>query len=85
MLFRSRYGRGAYTYQAKRRDRHTGSMRDDLGFHRSLPRRVGRWLLGPGSVRRKAGTVAGLVIWQVANAAGFALEALSRVRGKRPS
>ena len=80
-----RYGCGAYTYQAKRRDRGSGSMRDDLGFHRSLLGRVGTWLLAPGSVRRKAGTVAGLAIWQLANAAGFASEALSRLREKRPS
>lgn len=80
-----RYGRGAYAYHAKRRERHSGSIRDDLGFHRSLLHRVGRWLCTPGSVWRKAGTVAGLVIWQFANAAGVASESLSRRREKRPS
>jgi GT2 family glycosyltransferase len=37
-----RYGRGAYRYQAIRKKRGSGTMREDLGFHRTLPRRVWR-------------------------------------------
>ena len=39
-----RYGRGAYLYQVKRRERNSGTMQDDLGFHRSIRRRILRKL-----------------------------------------
>lgn len=80
-----RYGRGAYLYQAKRRHRGSGDMRDDVNFHSSLPRRVCKQLFSRGGLRRQAGVVSGLVLWQLANAAGFAAEAISRFRSKRPS
>lgn len=72
-----RYGRGAYRYQAMRRDRGSGTMREDLGFHRSLPSRVTRRLMSHGSVRRGCVTLATLCVWQAANAAGFAVEAVT--------
>jgi glycosyltransferase involved in cell wall biosynthesis len=80
-----RYGRGAYIYQAKRRDRGSGDMRDDMNFHRSLLHRVGRWSFTRGDLRRKVGIASGLVLWQLANAGGFAAEAICRLRGKYPS
>jgi len=73
-----RYGRGAYRYQALRRQRGSGTMRDDLGFHRSLPRRIWRRLGHDGSLCSDVATVAALVAWQAANAAGFCIEAFTR-------
>jgi len=78
-----RYGRGAYRYQAMRRQRGSGTMREDLGFHGTLPRRVWRRLgrlAGPESgscgLCRRLQLGASLGLWQVANAAGFAAEAV---------
>ena len=78
-----RYGRGAYRYQAMRRQRGSGTLREDLGFHGTLPRRVWRRLgrlAGPESgscgLCRRLQLGASLGLWQVANAAGFAAEAV---------
>lgn len=72
-----RYGRGAYLYHAKRKQRRSGTMQDDLGFHSSLPRRVRRHLAErTDPTKVKLGLVALLALWQVANAVGFAIEAL---------
>ena len=55
-------------------------MEQDLGFHRTLVRTVRRHL-GAYPAATRAGLVALLVLWQVANAAGFLREGLgSRVR-----
>ena len=80
-----RYGRGAYRYQAIRKGRGSGSMREDLGFHKTLPRRAWRRLKRQGGVGAKIATVAALGVWQVANAAGFVLEAVmpSQPRSRR--
>lgn len=70
-----RYGRGAYRYQAIRKQRGSGTMREDLGFHKTLPRCVWRHLRKQGRGGVGIATVAALGVWQVANAAGFLLEA----------
>lgn len=66
-----RYGRGARLYHEKRQSRGTGTMREDLGFHRSLPRRIWKRLgrpLGPWRSVQVCGT---LLLWQFVNAVGF--------------
>jgi GT2 family glycosyltransferase len=70
-----RYGRGAYRYQAVRRERGSGTMREDIGFHKSLPHRVWRELQKGRNPLRAAGLLAALGGWQVANAVGFGVEA----------
>ena len=65
-----RYGRGAYHYQAKRKQRGSGTMAEDLGFHRTLFRSIPNHLRGV-RFSAKASRVIGLVSWQLANAAGF--------------
>ena len=70
-----RYGRGAHLYQAKRRARGTGTMREDMGFHRSLPGRIWRRLGRPTGWWRSAQIGVALALWQVANAVGFFVEA----------
>ena len=77
-----RYGRGAYRYQAMRRSRGSGTMREDLGFHRSLPRRLWRHLGRGKRPLHGVAMVAALIAWQAANAAGFCIEAVSR-QGRR--
>lgn len=80
-----RYGRGAWIYQSLRRERGTGRIGDDLGFHHGLPRRAMARLsaLPPGQRLRVAGL---LVAWQAANASGFLREGLAAKlgEGRRP-
>jgi GT2 family glycosyltransferase len=69
------YGRGAWRYHRLRRRRDSGRMTQELGLHLGLHR-----YLGP-SVRRlpstmRARVVLLLVAWQLANAVGFAFQAL---------
>jgi glycosyltransferase involved in cell wall biosynthesis len=70
-----RYGRGAYLYQAKRRERNSGTMGDDLGFHRAFIRSLSGKLSGYPVLRRL--TIVGLLmVWQLANAVGFFRQAI---------
>ena len=71
-----RYGRGAYLYQVKRRERNSGTMQDELGFHRSIIRRTSRKLFGYSVLARIS--IAGLlIVWQIANAVGFFRQAIT--------
>lgn len=70
-----RYGRGAYLYRERRRSRGSGTMRDDIGFHCSLPRRVRTRLRRVPGMLQRLKIIAALALWQAANAAGFAWEA----------
>lgn len=72
-----RYGRGAHVYQRKRRERGSGTMKEDLGFHRSLPTRLACVLEGQPAFRSQLSLLAAMLLWQGANAAGFAFEALA--------
>ncbi len=75
-----RYGRGAHLYQAKRTQRQSGTMQDDFGFHRTLFRRLRRHLAERNlHIPEKLSLVAAFGLWQVANAVGFFIEALSVV------
>jgi GT2 family glycosyltransferase len=65
-----RYGRGAYLYQAKRKERGSGTMTEDLGFHRALLRTVPKQLQGQ-CFFSKCTSFFTLLCWQAANAAGF--------------
>lgn len=78
-----RYGRGAHLYQAMRRSRRSGTMRDDLGFHATLMRRVRGRLTAERARWWWGRVVACLALWQAANAAGFAFDALVGARGGR--
>ena len=81
-----RYGRGAWTYHSKRRLRSTGTMSDDLGFHATLPRSILRGLARYPGAWRKLQFCSALLLWQLANVAGFATESLaSRVASRDPS
>jgi len=79
-----RYGRGAHRYQHLRRARGTGTMREDVGFHGNLPRRVWNHLGRPRTPWQSLRIGAALAVWQVANAVGFAAEACASLR-RRPA
>jgi GT2 family glycosyltransferase len=65
-----RYGQGAFHYQAIRKERGSGGMTQDLGFHRELPRLV-RSQLASCNPGLTLGVLANLCVWQCVNAAGF--------------
>lgn len=77
-----RYGRGACLYHHKRRARGTGTMREDLLFHRTLPGRIWRRLGRPPGYLRSVQIGAALMLWQIVNAAGFFAEACVRRRSR---
>ena len=71
-----RYGRGAYLHHRHRLERGSGGIGQDIGFHTSILPRL-RALRGDRRVAgRTLAILAAFGIWQVANAAGFAREAL---------
>ena len=69
------YGRGAYRYHRARPVTTAESVRSELTFHRHLPGRLQSALASTGT-RRTAALAGLLVLWQAANAAGFAWEAV---------
>lgn len=74
-----RYGQGAYLYQLKRKQRASGTMAEDMGFHRSLLKILPSQVSGlPWSVR--LGRVASLALWQFVNAYGFFTSAVTCFR-----
>jgi GT2 family glycosyltransferase len=79
-----RYGRGAYRYQAKRRERGTGTMAQDMNFHGTLLRRLPRHLRRHRGLARKTQIASAIMLWQVANAAGFFHEAAFQLFAGRP-
>lgn len=84
-----RYGRGARRYWLVREERGSGSMGDDLSFHRSLAARVWRRFRSPEPPHARLATLVALGAWQVANAAGFVAEDVAmrregRNRGNAP-
>ncbi len=80
-----RYGRGAYRYQAKRRERGSGSMAQDMNFHGTLVRRLPRHLQKHRGLFRKVQIISAIVLWQAANAAGFFHEAIIKRFAGRPA
>jgi len=66
-----RYGRGARLYHAKRQARTTGTMREDLGFHRSLPSRIWKRMGRPLGPWRSVQVCGAILLWEAVNAIGF--------------
>jgi GT2 family glycosyltransferase len=64
------YGRGAYRYHRLRRLRGSGRMRSDLRLHLALPGLL-RWRMSSLGQRETLTIGALLLMWQLANAAGF--------------
>ena len=77
-----RYGRGAFLYAKRRRDRNSGTTVGDVGFHRSLPRRVST-KISRYPVRRMLAVLLLLAWWEVVNAVGFFSEAAASKRQRR--
>ena len=80
-----RYGRGAYLHHRRKLERGSGGIGRDVGFHASILPRL--WALRGD--RRVAGRALAILaafgIWQGANAAGFAREALLGSRRRSPA
>ena len=70
-----RYGRGARVLHNKRRSRGARGVRDEIGFHQSIPSRLASHFRGMPLLERML-VVALLAGWQVANATGFFWEGL---------
>lgn len=65
-----RYGQGAFLYQTKRKQRASGTMAEDFGFHRNLPKVV--WTkIASYPLGQFPQLLVALAIWQIANAFGF--------------
>lgn len=78
-----RYGRGAWRYHQSLRKRGRGRFARDLGFHARFLRRAS----SPLAQRRNTLAIGALlVVWQVANLAGFVFEAIvSRLPSAGPA
>jgi GT2 family glycosyltransferase len=72
------YGRGAARFHSACAARGTGRLRDHTSFH--LDRSLWLRTLGLRPSRRAVRTASLLILWQVANAAGYALERRSLAR-----
>lgn len=68
-----RYGRGAFKYHRKKRQRGSNSMRVELSFHLGLPRRVNK-AFAKLPFKRWLPVLMLLTLWQVTNAAGYLAE-----------
>ena len=80
-----RYGRGAYLHHRRRLERGSSGVVQDIGFHASILPRL-RALRGDRRVAgRTLAILAAFGIWQGANAAGFAREALLGSRRRSPA
>jgi GT2 family glycosyltransferase len=75
------YGRGAFRFERARARRGSGGLVKELGFYRRLPSLVSR-SLSQVRGRRAVLPAALLVVWQVANAAGFFWEWASQPQRK---
>jgi len=76
------YGRGAFGYQRARARRGSGPFIREISFHLHLPHLLRR-SFPLVSTRRAISLLALLVVWQVANAAGFVFESLKQIADKR--
>lgn len=71
------YGQGAYLYNAKRKARRSGTMAEDMNFHRRLPmlafKKTSHYALLP-----RVKILSSLVLWHLANASGFVFASFRR-------
>lgn len=72
-----RYGRGAFRYQQLRKQRGSGSIQEDTGFHVELPRLLSRFL-SRYSFWNRLGIAMLLGVWQLANFGGFFYELMQQ-------
>jgi GT2 family glycosyltransferase len=72
----SQYGRGAAQFHDVCAARHSGQLRDHLGFHTNLPRWWRRAMATGEHPGRPARIIPRLALWQLANATGYVSERL---------
>jgi GT2 family glycosyltransferase len=73
-----RYGRGAYIYHRIRARRESGRIEQDLNMHVQLPALLSRRLSGI-AWRKWPAVLSLIMLWELANAAGYLHERLARV------
>ena len=74
------YGRGAFHYHRRRKERGSGRLQDELGFYSRIPRLI-RDPLSRQPTSRAIAAVLLILVWQLANACGYFCErARSRIR-----
>ena len=66
-----RYGLGARLFHVKRADRKSGNIGEDLAFHRYMIRRLPSYLKKYRSRFRRLQITVALIVWEIANAAGY--------------
>jgi GT2 family glycosyltransferase len=76
------YGRGAAHFHDICAARHSGRLRDHLGFHTHLPRWWRRATATGEHPGRAASIIPRLALWQLANASGYTFERLRRAVGR---
>ncbi len=79
-----RYGQWAFLYQAKRKQRGSGTMTEDAGFHKSILRLLLKHRKDfPGL--RVFGVFALMLWWEIVNAFGFLHGMVFKKRTSEPS
>jgi GT2 family glycosyltransferase len=76
------YGRGAFRFHRARTRRGSGRFIRELSFHLNLPRLLRRFFPRV-SVQRTMSLLGLLIVWQIANLAGFVWESMRRPLGMR--
>ncbi|MDX1383888.1 MAG: glycosyltransferase [Thermoanaerobaculia bacterium] len=74
------YGRGAAHYHRARAARASGTLLAESGFHAALPRLLRRHLRGVGW-KRGVRLLSALLVWQIANTAGYFAGPVRTARG----
>jgi hypothetical protein len=80
-----RYGRGAYLHHRRKLERGSSGVVQDIGFHTSILPRLRALRGDPRVAGRTLAILAAFGIWQGANAAGFAREAMLGSRRRSPA
>ena len=77
------YGRGAYRFHRNAALEGDSQLRETFAFHAAVPRLLAAMVpAGSGRAREVTATAGGLVLWEAANAAGVACEAVSSALGR---
>lgn len=80
-----RYGIGAYLYQANRRERGSGKVSQEIGFHLRVLPKLNQHLAEGTTLLRRIQVLLALAVWQTANACGFFYQSLLQTLSRASS